>query len=222
MNNQDTFLPLSTDEDAEHQQGFSVPNYRPINPGSNGTFAGSLSVDATGDNALNNSAGHNVLCCNCCCDFRRAVLVVNGISMGLKLLIMVGVAVGVSYVGNNLDNIESEIQDDDAREEMDAFVKTGLMALHEEFFEAFEIISIGLHACGIYGALKFKRWGVITAGIAYAIQMANGIFLKDIADILLSILFLYPHYYMYKLMKAGVMTDSNYHKIASCCGDRKM
>jgi len=49
-----------------------------------------------------------------------------------------------------------------------------------------------------------------------------GIVTFDIGNIIVSALFLYPHYFMHKLMKAGIMTDYNYHKIASCCGDRQM
>lgn len=223
MSNNETFLSVATEENPEPQGAgvFTVPNYI---PGSNDAFARSLSVETGGIDQLypNGSADQHVLCCNCCCDFRRAVLVVNGISIVLKLVIILGMAIGASYVGNNLDEIESDIQDDDAREQMDAFVKTGGMAIVETVLEALETISIGLHACGIYGALNFKQWGIITAGVAYTVQLLVGLVTMDIYNIVLSASFLYPHWFMYKLMRAGVMTDSNYHNIASCCGDRRM
>jgi len=227
MVNQESFLPVSTIEEPQHQ-GFSVPNYSPI--GTNGNFVESLSVDAGGVNGFPSNEiaididnyGRHLICCNCCCDFRHAVLVVNGISITLKLMIMLGIVLGGSYVEENLDDIESDIQDDDAREKMDSFVKGGGMALHEEFLEAFETISIVLHVCGIYGALCFKKWGILTAGAGYVIQILLGMSILDFWSIALGVAFLYPHYFMHKLMVEGVMTESNYHKLTRCCGDRKM
>jgi hypothetical protein len=209
-NNSEVFLPVATEEDPR------IPTY---------TFDGSLSVDDqfpsnTNDGSINQH--QNVLFCKVCCDFRRAVLVVNSISIVLKLLIMIGLSLHITYIGNNLDELESDIQDDDERKEVDAFVKSGAMVVVEAVLDVLETVSIGLHACGIYGALNFKQWGVVTAGIAYTLQLFLGVFTLDIYNIALSAFFLYPHVYMYKLMKAGIMTESNYHKIASCCGDRKM
>jgi len=222
MASKEAFLPVSTED--PDQTGGSVPivpSYSPSGPGSGSTFAGSLSVD-DGNDEFPNSANHHVLCFNYCCDFRRAVLVVNGISIVIKLLLMLGVAVGVSYLTKNLDVIEADIVDDDARQQVDLVVNSGGIVVFEAFIETFEMISIGLHACGIYGALHFKRWGIITAGSTYAISLFVGIVTFDIGNIIVSSLFLYPHYFMHKLMKAGIMTDYNYHKIASCCGDRQM
>jgi len=212
-NNTEVFLPVATEEDA------GIPTYN------SGTFAGSLSVDDQFPNSNNDSSTNhhqNVLFCKICCDFRRAVLVVNSISIVLKLLIMVGLGLHITYVGNNLDELESDIDDENEREQVDAFVKSGAMVVVEAVLEVLETVSIGLHACGIYGALNFKQWGIVTAGIAYTFQLFVGVVTGDIYNIALSAFFLYPHVYMYKLMKVGIMTESNYHKIASCCGDRKM
>jgi hypothetical protein len=219
MANKEFFLPVATEEDPEQQRGSGsmIPTYYP------GTFAGSLSVDDQFPNNNDGSATHqNVLFSNICCDFRRAVLVVNSISIVLKLIIMVGLGLHITYIGNNLKTLESDIQDDHECEQVDVFVKSCVMVVLEAVLEVLETISIGLHACGIYGALDFKQWGIATAGIAYTFQLFVGLISGDIYNIALSAFFLYPHVYMYKLMKAGIMTESNYHKIASCCGDRRM
>mmetsp|Transcript_13864 Transcript_13864/g.28122 ORF Transcript_13864/g.28122 Transcript_13864/m.28122 type:complete len:218 (-) Transcript_13864:255-908(-) len=217
MTSKDAFLPVPTEEDS------AIPTYRPDGPGSQ-SFAGSLSVEDGGGNdlGLSNTRNRDFLFCGVCCDYRRAVLVVNGITIGLLLMDMILVAIMTSYVEKNLPGIEHDISDDMVRYQLDGFVKEGGMQFTEAFVDGFGIVSIGLHGCGIYGALQFKQWGIITAGCTYAVFLILGIFSTNFPAVVMNSLFLYPHYYMLKLMKEGIMTDYNYHKIASCCGNRRM
>lgn len=221
MVSKEAFIPLATGEDPET----GVPTYNPNGPGSSSygvVAAESMSIGQAGDDgAFPNNSSHHLLFCNCCCDHRRAVLVVNGITIGFNIIGMIFVAIMASYVGKNLDDIEADLEDDE-RKEVDAFVKEGGVAMLEFLIEAFGIVSIGLHCCGIYGALNFKQWGIITAGVTYAVALLLGVISLDFSTIIMSGLFLYPHIFMYKLMKEGIMTDYNYHKIASCCGSRQM
>lgn len=219
MASKEAFIPLATGEDPET----GVPTFNPNGPGSS-SYAGSLSMGQAGDDGdtFPNSTSHHLLFCNCCCDHRRAVLAMNVITIVFKILGMIFVAVGASFVGKNLDEIEADLEDDEVRKELDGFVKEGGLAIVEILVEVFAVVSIGLHCCGIYGALNFKQWGIITAGSTYAISLLLGVITLDFGNIILSGLFLYPHIFMVKLMKEGVMTDYNYHKIASCCGNREM
>lgn len=222
MASKEPFLPLPT-EDLETAMP-SVPtvaNYSPTPTGPT-SFGEPMSVDVNGEYLAPNSSNYQTLCFGCCCDFRRAVLIVNGISIGMKLLIMFGVAIGISYIGSNLDDIEKDIDDDEVRKQVDSMFKSGSVVGFEIIFELIESISIGLHVCGIYGALKFKKWGVIVAGVAYSLQLLSGLISADFGNIIVSSLFLYPHVQMYNLIKVGIMTDYNYHKVASCCGDKHM
>lgn len=222
MASKEPFLPLPT-EDLETAMP-SVPtvaNYSPAPTGQT-SFGEPMSVDVTGEYFAPNSSNYPTLCCGCCCDFRRAVLIINGISIGMKLLIMMGVAIVFSYIGENLDDFEKDIDDDDTRQTVDTFFTSGTGLGVEILFDTFESISIGLHACGIYGALKFKKWGIIVAGVAYALQLLSGVISADFGNMVVSSLFLYPHVQMYNLIKVGIMTDYNYHKVASCCGDKHM
>jgi len=226
MASKEAFLPVPTEDDFEQNSASypSVPTYSHSGPGSvsGSTFVTHLNVDSAGsDDAFPNSSEHHMLCFNRCCDFRRAVLVVNGISILLKFIVMISAVIGVSYVNNNLQEIEYDM-DEQSGQQLDAFVKSGGMKMFEALLEILETVAIALHACGIYGALKFKQWGIITAGATYALQLLGGLFMMDVGDIIFSALCLYPHIYMYKLMEAGIMTDINYHKIANCCGDRIM
>jgi hypothetical protein len=217
MVSNEAFLPVPTEEDSA-----SVPTYRPDGPGSQ-TYAGSLSVEDGNDlgEGFPNSGNRHMLFCGCC-DFRRAVLAINGITIVFKIIMMIVVAIMASFVTKNLDDIEKDMDDDQVRKTADDFVKGGGMEILEAVVEIFGIISIALHLCGIYGALKFKQWGIITAGSTFALSFLFGLLSMDIGAMIFAGLGLYPHYFMYQLMKEGIMTDYNYHKIASCCGDKKM
>lgn len=199
------------------------PSYRTGNPGSMAGSTMSMSFDATGGSGFpDNAFNEHTLCFNCCCDFRRAVLIVNGISIGLKLMAMIGVVFFVHYLNDNLDDIENDIDDDATRKQVDSMFKSGQVAGLEWFFEIIETIAVGIHACGIYGALQFKQWGIVVAGSIFGLQLVVAFFSMDFLNILVSALMLYPHVCMYNLMKAGIMTPQNYHKVASCCGDTHM
>lgn len=249
MASKEPFLPVPTEEDPENMMGsMAVPTaatYNPVVPGSHasntvpsatpydpsyrtsnpGSMAGSMSMsfDASGENGFSdNASNHHTLCFNCCCDFRRAVLIVNGIAIGIKLMEMIGVVVFIHYLNDNLEDIENDLDDDTARKQVDSMFKSGKVAGLEWFFEILETIGIAIHACGIYGALQFKQWGIIVAGCMFGLQFAVSLFSMDFFSILLSGLMVYPHVCMYNLMKAGIMTPQNYHKVASCCGDKHM
>ena len=198
------FIPLPTSEDAET----GIPEYSPTGPG----FSG-MPADGSRPNHL--FFGH-------CCDCRRAVLVVNGITITLNILSMIIVAIGFGFINKNVDDIEADMSDDAAKKELDEFVKGGNLAIVETLLEFFVAISIGLHACGVYGALKFKQWGVMTAAVAYGLALFLNLLAFNILDIILAGVFLYPHIYLIKEMKEGIMTDYNYHNVASCCGSRNM
>lgn len=209
MASREAFLPVSTEEDVEKHAAPQVPNYNP-NPSQSGvstitgTFVEHLNVDVTGrDDAFPNTSGQHMMCCNCCCDFRRAVLIANGIAILIKLLAMMGVALVAGYVKKNLDDIERDLDDDETRKAVDGFVKGGMMGLFELIVEIIEFVSIGLYACGIYGALKFKEWGIITAGCAYGFQLLIGIISLDFGNIIVTSLFLYPHYFFFEADARG-------------------
>lgn len=247
MASKEPFLPLATEEDLENPMGMSVPTAAsytqpsasfpgsvpaatatPYNPAYRNGIPGSIqsssmSFETGGENFSQDIAGnHHTQCFNSCCDFRRAVLIVNGITIGFKLLAMIGVVFFVNYMNNNLEDIEADMNDDQVRKQVDEMFKSGQVAGFEWLFEIIEFVSVALHACGVYGALKFKRWGIVVAGTMYALSLVTGIFSMDIGNIIVSGLMLYPHVCMYNLMKEGIMTPHNYHKIASCCGDTQM
>ena len=231
------FLPLATGEDPE--TGIPTYNY-PNNagrPGSSTTgtaasYNNSYSVVSSSTTGLNisgseepnssSSSSSSHLFCNCCCDCRRACLVINAISIVLKIVMICIVGIGGKYISNNIQQIETDIDDDAYRKQVDQFVEEGGIQIVETVVDFFSMISIGLHICGIYGALQFKQWGIIVAGSTYTVSLLFGVLALDFGAVVMGGLFLYPHIMMYKEMKEGIMTEYNYHKIAHCCGNRNM
>lgn len=169
-----------------------------------------------------NTANHHMYFCGSCCDFRRAVLVLNGISIALRVLLMVIFAILGVYVSKNSDAVEDALEDDDAKEQFDTMLKSGYLTVLEAVLEVLEMVAIFFAAAGIYGALKFKRWGIVTALSFYGFCLVVTVIMLDVVDALFYGLCLYAHICFLKLMKANIMVDENYHNIASCCGDRKM
>ena len=231
------FLPLATGEDPE--TGIPTYNY-PNNagrPGSSTTgtaasYNNSYSVVSSSTTGLNisgseepnssSSSSSSHLFCNCCCDCRRACLVINAISIVLKIVMICIVGIGGKYISNNIQQIETDIDDDAYRKQVDQFVEEGGIQIVETVVDFFSMISIGLHLCGLYGALHFKQWGIIVAGSTYTVSLLFGVLALDFGAVVVGGVFLYPHIIMYKEMKEGIMTEYNYHKIAHCCGNRNM
>jgi len=221
------FRPIPNIEDSETAS--AGPNSTLV-----GSLVGSLSVDTAiryNDNtgrhndasaAGFDSAQHHTQFLGCCCDFRRAVLAINGISIFLRIVLMLGLAVGARFVKTHLAEIEAEIDDDAVEKELDLDVKSGGLAVMETVLEFLETLFVFFGVAGIYGALKFKQWGIITAMGFYGFGLLVTMLSFDFWGAQFYGLCVYAHYNMLLLMRAGIMTESNYHRIATCCDSRKM
>ena len=172
------FLPLATGEDPET----GLPTYYPNNSTTStaASYNNSYSVVSSSTTGLNisgseeephsSSSSTSHLFCNCCCDCRRACLVLNAISIVLKIIMICIIGIGGKYISNNIQQIETDIDDDAYRKQVDQFVEEGGIQIVETVVDFFSMISIGLHICGLYGALHFKQWGIIVAGSTYTRQ----------------------------------------------------
>lgn len=165
-----------------------------------------------------NQQQQNLYFFGCCCDFRRAVLALNTMWIVLRLSLMIGILVMASVAANNLDEFEDAIEDDQVKAQVETAVESGLLPVLEAVFEFFVSIGIVFGAIGIYGALKFKRWAIVTPLWFYGFCLFVSILSLDLLDASLYGICVYAHVRMLSLMKEGIMTDENYHKIASCCG----
>jgi len=220
--------------DIEQRQRYTVV-------GGGGKFAdGSLSIaDAV---AVEEAILHQKESfCFCCCDYRRAVIIIDSILLVAVVLNLMTINVlAASLVNKGFD-------------EGFAAVAVVLVLL----------TGIGLVASGIYGAAKYQRWGVIAGGVfhfvrtmqafygligififpeqyqdaanlAYANMAANSggsdlsesdaanvmmgsMIFTSIGIVIMSCFYLHAHVKLLRLMKQGVMTPQNYRNVSSCC-----
>jgi hypothetical protein len=146
------------------------------------------------------------LCCGCCCDARRAVIVVNVISMCLHTLAIISVALMSSAV------YASDVDDDEyqyALSEIDG-KSLGLTL-------GVLVIGIICQAAGIYGAVKFNKIGATIGAVWHAMECIRSIVFFDIGGAIMSGFFCYPHVVFLQEMKSGIMTPENYPNEKVCC-----
>lgn len=151
--------------------------------------------------------GHK--CCGGCCDVRRAVIVVNAINivlLGLSLFsILATQTLAANATGNDVD--------DQVQEAMEAFSSAPLGAIL-----AIMGVQMVLSAVGIAGAVLFNKWMVIAAAIAYGIGVAGGLLSLNPGGLVFNACFLYPHIFLIKEIRDGIMSKENYpNEQQSCC-----
>ncbi|KAL3934147.1 MAG: hypothetical protein SGBAC_010069 [Bacillariaceae sp.] len=208
MASKEAFLPLATEESAD----LEVPMYSPEVPPTEFGMS-SAHADATP------VAGEQHLYCNYCCDTRRAVLVVNIVSIVINLVVLLVVNVGFNFIINNPDEVEKDMTEEE-KANLEEALHSGYLEMVEAMTDAFLVLAMGMHACGIYGALKFKKWAVATAGSAYAISFILHLMGGSFFNVILAGALGYPHYFFMKEMNQGIMSDYNYHNVAHCCGGK--
>mmetsp|Transcript_27839 Transcript_27839/g.78008 ORF Transcript_27839/g.78008 Transcript_27839/m.78008 type:complete len:129 (-) Transcript_27839:242-628(-) len=83
---------------------------------------------------------------------------------------------------------------------------------------AINLIQMAGYACGLFGALKYNASLVMVAFVFYCIYTVFALIGLNIASILLGGFFAYPHWFLYKEIKDGTMSEENYvNEKASCC-----
>ena len=148
------------------------------------------------------------LCCGCCCDTRRAVIVVNVISMCVAAL-----AIGLTSMAIGASGRYASDFDDD--EYVSAFAEIDGKAIGLSI----GVLVVGMicQATGIYGAQKFNKIGVIIGAIWHALQCIFSIAIFDIAGAIMSGFFCYPHVAFLLELNNGIMTPEKYPNEALCC-----
>jgi len=107
-----------------------------------------------------NATNHHTYFLGLCCDFRKAVLWVNGISMAAIAVSLFALVVAMNQLAQN-PNFE-----------YDDFVKNVNMDMRRSLIPVAigETIAIAMSAIGFYGALKFKIWAVFAAALMHGIS----------------------------------------------------
>lgn len=177
-----------------------------------------------GEEVVTDSSEYHTSCFGFCCDFRRAVIIVNGISLGINLLGMILVAVGFKAIaGGAMNDAMDEIDDDQVKQAMEQMNGGGGALIG--FVEVIIFIGVIFAALGIFGALKYNKCALITASVYYSLSVVGSLFSINsdnlglgLVNIIFPCLWLYPHVCFLILMDKGVMTPENYPKIEkSCC-----
>eukprot|EP00980_Cylindrotheca_fusiformis_P016546 scaffold4961_cov80-Cylindrotheca_fusiformis.AAC.2 len=165
------------------------------------------------DNALGPQKGReNHLFFGCCCDVRRAVLIVNIITICSNLLLTFFVFIGAQLVEGNpsayTDQMQADVSDEDLKTEMTVLEIVTVVVVG---------VSCILHAFGVSGALKYNSTHVKVAAVSYGIALVLNLFNFNLVSIAVGAIFLYPHIVLIKEIKSGVMTPYNYENIQACC-----
>ena len=150
--------------------------------------------------------GHK--CCGGCCDVRRAVIVVNLVSIGLLLFGLVGMIV----VKKNVSAME--FTDDATKTAMEEFAALPLAPLIAGF-----VVPIVMDAVGLAGAIIYNKWMVGVAGVFYCVLIVFDLLQLNVPGVIYNAFFAYPHFFLIKEINMGIMTKENYpnEKFSCCC-----
>ena len=177
--------------------------------------------------------------CGCCCDFRRATIIVNSVIMGLS-------AFSLFSLFNRPDSSTKEILQDTMEDITDDIVLEELAQVVDESLLAGSILGgvlLLLTAIPLYGAYMFNvrmvGFGVVLLGASLITEIVLGyIYVQQADDVvkptdlyefnqpiviytgtaLLQVFFMYPHVGLIMEMRAGIMSFETYPREAySCC-----
>lgn len=114
-----------------------------------------------------NKQGH--LCCGCCCDTRRAVIVVDIIQLCASGLALLGLMVGFSMIGFAEQHAE-EFDDDQMEQSVEQLKSTPI-----GWLLILLLVQTVLHVLGIIGAIHYNAKFIMCAIVSYVIQFARGL-----------------------------------------------
>lgn len=146
------------------------------------------------------------VCCGCCCDTRRAVIVVNIISLSFATLAILSIAMMSS------ERYAANFDDDE------------VLAVLSELDGAAVGMTIGYAALGmlfnvlgIFGAMKFQPLAVLMAGIWYFVDIIRSVLFFDLVSAIIAGCFAYPHIVLFQEIRKGVIGRENYTAEQQCC-----
>jgi hypothetical protein len=160
--------------------------------------------------------GHT--CCGCCCDVRRAVIVVN-ILAGASLLMTVQFIVAVMRDPYSSYNYETPTDDFWAD-----YYEQGSKPHYGAYLVMYclELVPVGL---GLFGAVYYNVYLIGIAALFYTLKClyycadlldANHAF--DLSMPIAMAFFAYPHFMLISEIRGGIMSRENYvNEQHSCC-----
>jgi hypothetical protein len=164
-----------------------------------------IAIDATAMGT--GKQGHS--CCGSCCDVRRAVIIVNIITITFASL-------GIVTMGGLMAASSASYDDDEVQEAMSAFNEGVNLSMGIAI--AFAAIKIIANSLGIYGAVKYNIWMVGVSLSVHCVDFVMGVFALNAAGLVMGALFAYPHFFFIKEVRSGIMSEATYvNEKQSCC-----
>ena len=163
--------------------------------------------EAPGGDFLGKEPRRGHVCCGCCCDTRRAVIIVDFITISFAFLsmLMISAFTSDSFI-ENLDDDEAQ----DALSSLDSGA-VGLTIL-------IGFVAIACCSFGIYGAISFKVAYIGVGMLWHSLEALRSIFFLDLPGLALSVGFIYPHFFLIKDINNGNMTKGSYPiREEKCC-----
>jgi hypothetical protein len=163
--------------------------------------------------------GHS--CFGCCCDMRRAVIIVNIFVVILYVASMIFVAIAVPATKNS-DNADPDYSDSEINSALVGVIVSSLIGILFSMF-------------AIFGAIRYNIW-LVGANIAYLIisfiavisvnvaasnsnpDYTYNVWFNVVFGLIIRALFIYPHVMFIREVRSGIMTKENYsEEEQSCC-----
>eukprot|EP00980_Cylindrotheca_fusiformis_P021871 scaffold8707_cov69-Cylindrotheca_fusiformis.AAC.1 len=150
-------------------------------------------------------------CCGCCCDTRRAVIIVNIISLSFAALSVFTLSMLASNRGaNNFD-------DDEIQDAFDAIGGSTAFGIGIGIAIGIAVVGMICYACGIYGAYKFHKVFIIIAAVWHSANFILNIVSLNVGGAVMTGFFLYPHVVFYQEVSKGIMSPASYPQEQQCC-----
>jgi hypothetical protein len=157
-------------------------------------------------NAFGGRQGH--LFFGCCCDMRRAVIIVDIINTVFASLNLLAILTFTLFGSNLTDSFDDDVTKND-------------MAIATSYPVVAIVMAVFALVCpvlGIVGAARYSGWMVIVPAVWYCVDMVISILSSSPAGAALAVMFIYPHIFLFKQLNKGIMTMDNYpNEIHSCC-----
>jgi hypothetical protein len=147
------------------------------------------------------------ICCGVCCDCRRAVIIIDLISIILAIIAISFAA----HVERNPEDYEDENGDSTIEWYKNEDVTFGALL-------AYSLVGILLLVIAMTGAVYFIGCSVWFGLVYHLLSVVGSLIMLNPVGIILGILFAYPHAVLINEIKRGVMSEARYPiESHSCC-----
>lgn len=185
----------------------SKPKNNLSGPSVSGVIVGTGAAVApavVGDGIHHERASHSFMFC--CCDCRRATIIVNIINLCFAAIGLFGFIAFLFNAGNPEDLDGIGIDDGYTLKDYAPLVIVIML-----------LTMIGF-ILGILGAIKYKIWMIVIAIFVYCITAIFELLSFSIIGFIITGLFAYPHFVLVHEIRRGIMTKERYPiEQQSCC-----